>query len=299
MEVKPGEKVKCETGAEKYLHLSQASLGETKKDKGNASVPVYLHVNGKKLVISTLSHDKCPQVAYDFVFEKDFELSHGWKDGSVFFVGYKTIIGDEPDDFSDTSDEEEEEVNVQPAAKDNGKPAKKENVAAKPTEAAKAKGKPEAAAKPPAKEDEDDEEDDESDDSDEEGESEDMSDEDMADGDNSDDDDEDESSEEEEEEKITPKKDKKRPADAKTPVTDNKKAKVVTPAGKTGGADAKKVPHAATPYPKQAGKTPATAGDKSKQQTPKSGGNILCKTCNKGFGSDAALQSHTKAKHSS
>lgn len=301
MEVKAGEKVKCETGAEKLLHLSQACLGETKKDKGNASVPVYLHIDGKKLVVGTLNPDKCAQISYDLVFEKDFELSHGWKDGSVFFVGYKTIISDEPDDFSDSSEEEEEEEPVaQPAPKVNGKPAKKEIVASKPNEPAdKGKGKSVVAVKPSAKENEEDEdeEDDESDESDEEGESEDGSDEEMADGDDSEEDEDDSS--EEEEEKVTPKKDKKRPAvEAKTPITDNKKAKVVTPAGKT-GADAKKVPHAATPYPKQAGKTPASAVDKSTQQTPKSGGSHMCKPCNRGFGSDAALQSHTKAKHSS
>ncbi|MQL94551.1 hypothetical protein Taro_027232 [Colocasia esculenta] len=95
IEVKPGETVKCEPGDDKYLHLSQASLGESKKDKGNESVPVYLKFDDKQLVIGTLSADKCPQITYDLVFEKEFELSHSWKKGSVFFVGYKTEIPDE------------------------------------------------------------------------------------------------------------------------------------------------------------------------------------------------------------
>ena len=62
-------------------------------------------------------------------------------------------------------------------------------------------------------------------------------------------------------------------------------------------SDGKKVGgHVATPYPaKQAGKTP---GNKPNQQTPQSGGSVTCKSCPKTFGSDKALESHTKAKHS-
>ncbi|WJZ84335.1 hypothetical protein VitviT2T_003943 [Vitis vinifera] len=72
---------------------------------------------------------------------------------------------------------------------------------------------------------------------------------------------------------------KKRPTESatKTPVP-AKKAKLVSPQntdGKKGGA------HTATPHPnKKAGKTPAT-GDKGKEQSPKSGGQVSCKSCSK------------------
>ncbi|TYK25214.1 histone deacetylase HDT1 [Cucumis melo var. makuwa] len=102
-----------------------------------------------------------------------------------------------------------------------------------------------------------------------------------------------------EEDEQTPKKaeaSKKRPLDSanKTPAPD-KKAKLVTPQ-KTDGK--KGVAHVDTPHPsKKAGKMPA-ANDKTKQQTPKSANAAFpCKTCNRTFGSETALQSHTKAKH--
>ncbi|KAA8544193.1 hypothetical protein F0562_022171 [Nyssa sinensis] len=104
--------------------------------------------------------------------------------------------------------------------------------------------------------------------------------------------------EEDSDDEETPKKadqGKKRPTESatKTPVP-AKKAKLVTPQktdGKKGGA------HTATPHPsKQAGKTPANSG-KSKEQSPKSGGQVSCKSCSKTFNSENALQSHSKAKH--
>ena len=73
------------------LHL-QASLGETKKDKGSESVTVYAKFGDQKLVIGNMSAESIPQIQYDLVFEKEFELSHNWKKGSVFFVGYKTVL---------------------------------------------------------------------------------------------------------------------------------------------------------------------------------------------------------------
>ncbi|PON75274.1 Zinc finger, C2H [Trema orientale] len=114
----------------------------------------------------------------------------------------------------------------------------------------------------------------------------------MLDGDS----DDEEDSDEEDDDEETPKKpelNKKRPTDSapKTPVS-AKKAKVASPK-----SDAKKGGHIATPHPaKKAGKSPATA-DKSKAQSPKSAGGFSCKSCSKSFGSDKALESHTKAKH--
>ncbi|MGD7340676.1 hypothetical protein ACQCRO_27620, partial [Ralstonia pseudosolanacearum] len=116
-------------------------------------------------------------------------------------------------------------------------------------------------------------------------------------GDESDDDDDEESSDKEEE--ATPKnakQNKKRPAvkpATKTPA--DKKAKLVTPQ-KSGGDGKKGNTHTSTPHPSKGGKTNPQA-DKSKQ-SPKSGSQVSCKACSKTFNSDAALQSHTKAKHS-
>ncbi|XP_042514140.1 histone deacetylase HDT1-like [Macadamia integrifolia] len=305
VEVKSGETIKVNPGDDKILHLSQASLGEVKKNKENESAPLFVNIGGQKLVIGTLSPEKCAQITYDLVFEKEFELSHNWKHGSVYFIGYKSVLPGESEDFSDFgSDSEEEEIPLQ--ATENGKPVQKQ---AKPATVKADAAKPDSsAAKPKVKivepekvdkskdDDEDDDGSDEDDDeSDEDDSDDDESDEDMLEtGDDSDEDDD--SSDEDDEETPTPKKGKKRPLDsaAKTPASD-KKAKLVTPQktdGKKGGG------HTATPHPnKQAAKTPANS-DKKGQQTPKSPGQFSCKSCNKAFNSDGALQSHSKAKHS-
>ena len=67
----------------------QATLGEVKKDKGNESVYLYANIGGQKLVLGTLSAEKFPHISLDLVFEKKFQLSHNWKNGSVYFCGYK------------------------------------------------------------------------------------------------------------------------------------------------------------------------------------------------------------------
>lgn len=77
------------------LNDFQASLGETKKDRGSESVPIYVKFNDQKLVLGTLSTDKVPQISYDLVFEKEFELSNSSKNASVYFLGYKTVLGDD------------------------------------------------------------------------------------------------------------------------------------------------------------------------------------------------------------
>lgn len=75
----------------------QASLGETKKDKAHDSVPVFVKFGDKKLVLGTLITDTIPQLSFDLVFEKEFELSHNWKNGSVYFCGYQTPLPAEGD----------------------------------------------------------------------------------------------------------------------------------------------------------------------------------------------------------
>ncbi|KAI4340438.1 hypothetical protein MLD38_025271 [Melastoma candidum] len=277
VEVKAGQPLKVDTGG-KLLHLSQASLGESKSGKGSGFVPLHVKFGDKKLVLGTLSPETIPQLSFDLVFEKEFELSHNWKNGSVYFCGYTSIVQDD-EEFSDDESDGEEEAKLPVSASENGLvKSKPEAAAAKPNQ----QPKPKVSIVEPIKTDEDasDEDDDEDDSSDEGDDSE-------ADSDDDDDDDDDESDEDE----VTPKKaepEKKRPAEAaaKTP-TPSKKAKVSTPQ-KT---DGKKGVHTATPHPaKQAGKT--------KEHPQKSAGQFQCKTCSKTFNSDNALKSHSAAKHS-
>lgn len=279
-EVKSGQPLSVQPGDDMILHLSQASLGEAKKDKGSEPVCLSITIDGKKLVLGSLSSDKLPQQQFDLVFDKDFELSHNWKNGSVYFFGYKAAnpFEDEEDEEEDEDESDEEipltiandgKTEAKASAKDSAS-AKQKVTVVEPSKAAKADDGDESSDDEFADEDDSETGEDEESDSDE-----------------------DQSDESEEE---TPKKaepSKKRPADsaAKTPVPD-KKTKFTTPQ-KTDGK--KGAVHVATPHPsKQAGKTP---GNKP-NQTPKSGGSIACKTCNRTFGSEIALESHSKAKHS-
>ena len=71
-----------------FLCIFQVALGDVKNAKAANYVPVRMTVEGKKFVIGTLSADKGPQISFDLVLDKDFELSHDWKDGSIYFCGY-------------------------------------------------------------------------------------------------------------------------------------------------------------------------------------------------------------------
>ncbi|GMI81696.1 histone deacetylase 3, HISTONE DEACETYLASE 2A [Hibiscus trionum] len=93
IEVKAGQPFKALPGDGYIIHLSQASLGESKNKA--ESVPLYVNVGGKKLVLGTLSHQNFPQLNFDLVFDAEFELSHNWKNGSVYFLGYKTFVPEE------------------------------------------------------------------------------------------------------------------------------------------------------------------------------------------------------------
>ncbi|XP_071683719.1 histone deacetylase HDT2-like [Lolium perenne] len=186
VEVKPGQSLPCDVGKEFIIHLSQAALGETEKESGNTVVSA--KVGGNKVVIGTLSAENQPQIQFDLVFEKEFELSHSSETASVFVCGYKLAMPHLPEDG------------------------------------------------------------------------------------------------------------KKRVAETalKTPASD-KKAKVATPACQTTGDD-KNVPHVATPT-KEASKASGNSNGKPKAKSPKSVGTHACKSCSRTFGSDFALQSHEKAKH--
>ncbi|CAI0544557.1 unnamed protein product [Linum tenue] len=273
VEVKAGQPLKVTPEDDVILHLSHAALGEAKKTKENEFVPLFIKVGDKKLVLGTLSPETIPQLAFDLVLEQEFELSHNWKNGSIYFTGYKSILPDVASNSPETG-------KVQKA-----KPAAPAKAAAAKPEAAKPKSKAAAVpVKPENESDEsDDDEDDSDDDSDESGED--------AGADSDEDDDSDDSEDEKTPTPKKPEQGKKRSNDSavKTPVP-AKKAKQATPA-KTDGKKA--AAHTATPHPaKNAAKTAGSAA-----KSPKSGGEFACKSCDRSFGSDGALQSHAKAKH--
>lgn len=279
VEVKAGEKLTVPVEEGHLIHVSQVALGDVKNAKSANYVPVRMTVEDKKFVIGTLSADKGPQISFDLVLDKDFVLSHDWKEGSIYFCGYTAEQEDGtegPDDFY--GGEEEESSDEEELQLENGKPVPA-IPAAKATESKAAVAKPGSSAKgkvtvvEPKKEDS---EDDDSDDSD------------SSESDRNDDDstDDDTSEEEETPQKVEPPS-KKRPAGSavKTPAS-TKKAKTETPQ-KT---DAKKASvHTATPHPKK-------KSDKKTAESPKSSG-LSCSTCSKTFNSEKGLESHSKAKH--
>ncbi|KAK4765082.1 hypothetical protein SAY86_026172 [Trapa natans] len=281
VEVKAGQPLKVKPEDEEIIHISQATLGESDK-KGAESVPIYVKFGGRKLVLGTLSADKFPQISYDLVFEKEFELSHNWKGGSVYFMGYKTSVSEE-DNFSDLETDSEEEDALPINLEDNGKVVTeplnvKKGLGNAKAVKVKSEEKPKAdACTAQGKIDSDSDEDDDDDDDDDDESAEDDSD-DEKDGASSDDDSDDEDDSDEDDEEETPKKvdvGKKRPiVSAKTP--ESKKAKLTTPQ-KT---DGKKGVQTAIPHPaKQGSMNPAS--DKKNQQTQKSGGSVSCGSCSK------------------
>ncbi|XVE76035.1 hypothetical protein DITRI_Ditri12bG0140600 [Diplodiscus trichospermus] len=291
-EVKSGQnfEVELEDDGSRILHLSQVALGEvnvdSKKEKGSENICIYLKFKNEKFVIGTLSLEKFPQIPLDLVLHDKFELSHTWKNGSVYFTGYYA-------DTSQGGDTESEEELPEPTIN----PAKPPAAASDPTASKQVK-----IVEPKKDEDSsDDEDEDDTSDEDEES-SEDqepgmlVNGENESDGDtgSDEDDSEEESSDEDQEtpEKAGPSKKRSAESAKKTPAPE-KKAKLVTPQ-KTDGKKAGG--HAATPHPsKQAGKAAAASGQV--KQTPKSGGSFPCKSCGRSFGSENALQSHSKAKH--
>ncbi|KAK1435103.1 hypothetical protein QVD17_00863 [Tagetes erecta] len=88
VEVKPNETLKVSVDDFKLLHISQVALGEVKSGKKVENIPVKVNIHDKTFVVGTLSSERAPQIVFDLVFEQDLELSHGWKDGSVYFCGY-------------------------------------------------------------------------------------------------------------------------------------------------------------------------------------------------------------------
>ncbi|GLT63192.1 hypothetical protein SLA2020_357730 [Shorea laevis] len=283
VEVKSGQSLKVEPSRDKVLHLSQAALGEVtgdaKKDKGNESVYLYLKFDDQKFVLGTLSHDKFPLIPFDLVFEKEFELSHSWKIGSVYVSGYYVYYQ------SKESDVVELEL---PAAKTNTtEPTAKQVKIVEPK-------KEEDGGDDNDSSDEDDSSDDDesNDDQKDQGLLRNGENESDEDSESDEEDSDDESSDEDQEAPENVEPSKKRSVEPSTPIP-GKKAKVETPV-KT---DGKKVGgHTATPHPsKLAEKTIAKSAQTN--QTPKSIGSHMCNSCGRKFGSDLALQAHSKAKH--
>ncbi|XVE96507.1 hypothetical protein REPUB_Repub02eG0228300 [Reevesia pubescens] len=291
-EVKSGQnfEVELEDDGSRILHLSQVALGEVtgdnKKEKGNETICIYLKFKNEKFVIGTLSLEKFPQIPLDIVLHDKFELSHTWKNGSVYFTGYYV-------DTSQGGDTESEEELPEPTIN----PIMTQATASGPTTSKQVK-----IVEPKKDENSSDDEDEDDSSAEDEESSEDQEPGLLVNGDNESDEDdtEEESSDEDHEtpDKAGPSKKRSAESATKTPAPE-KKAKLVTPQ-KT---DGKKVSgHVATPHPsKQAGKASAATGQAKK--TPNAdagagGSSFPCKSCGRSFGSENALQSHSKAKHS-
>ncbi|OIW05847.1 hypothetical protein TanjilG_23633 [Lupinus angustifolius] len=91
VEVKVGQAVKVDRNdlLGETIHLSQIALGESKKDKANEPVVLYLKVGERKFVLGTLIRNDIPQLSVDLFLHSEFELSHNSKNSSVYFSGYK------------------------------------------------------------------------------------------------------------------------------------------------------------------------------------------------------------------
>ncbi|XP_044978038.1 histone deacetylase HDT3-like [Hordeum vulgare subsp. vulgare] len=326
VEVKPGQTVYCDANKEHVIHFSQVALGET--EKGSVSTLVTGKIGDQKVVIGTLSAESHPQIPYDLIFEKRFELSHSSKTASVFACGYKVRMPICESDSSEDEDEVETVNNrvINPIV---------DNVVKLPTPTTKDDKK--VADNPDSDEDDSDtctDSDDYDPTDDEYGSSGDDTDseedgtgrEEMdtsSEEDSTDEEDKDstkpcalqpedgketvaetalkiaasedtsnkeDSNDEEDKNTHKPEGGNKRAAETelKAPASD-KKAKIETPSGQD--TDDKKAVHVATPHPaKQAGK-------QNGKSTKYVGGSHACKSCSRTFGSDSALKSHEKAKH--
>ncbi|KAL8094837.1 hypothetical protein AgCh_036376 [Apium graveolens] len=123
-EVEAGEPFKVELDENRALHLSLACIGEVDKDSSEF-ICLFVNINGKKLALGTLHSEKLCQQSFDLVFDKTFELSHNWKNGSVIFHGYTAdndISDNVTKDNSDSDSYEESDEGI-PVMAPNGGPA--------------------------------------------------------------------------------------------------------------------------------------------------------------------------------
>ncbi|XP_047060718.1 histone deacetylase HDT2-like isoform X2 [Lolium rigidum] len=290
VEVKPGQTVSCDPEKGCILRVSQVALGETKK--GTHNIVVSAEIDDQKVILGTLSAENRPQFPCDLIFHKEFELSHSSKTASVFVCGYRAVMPDQPEYGSSKDEGEVKTVNNQvtePIA---------DNLDSDEDDSDSSSLDDLTSSGDDLTEDESDSEDDSSEEDDTSTEEDDSSSEEI---DTSSEEiatssEEDSSDEEGKNTPVKPEDGKKRVAEfALKTLASDKKAKIATPSGQTTTGD-KEVPHVATPHPsKQASKT--SGNSKSKAKSPKSVGTHACKSCSKKFGSDSALQSHEKAKH--
>ncbi|XP_047979306.1 histone deacetylase HDT1-like [Salvia hispanica] len=225
VEVKAGEKLKVEPELGKLIHISQAAMGEVKDVKGAKNVHLRMKIDDKDFIIGSLAAENRPQVMFDLVFEKEFELSHDLKSGSVYFIGY---IADDPvsegEDYSEFDDEsDDEELPIEAPAKENGT-AKAKALDTKPAGKAKTEEKKEEKVELKVEEENASDDDDDEDDSDADMA---LDDSDLS-GDSDDDEEDDEDSSEEDSPPKPNQSNKKRPAPVeKAPAA--KKVKAATP----------------------------------------------------------------------
>ncbi|KAL6581907.1 hypothetical protein OROMI_005921 [Orobanche minor] len=114
VEVEAGVKFTVTPAMGKLIHITEAAMGEVKDVKSAKKVCLRMNINDQSFVIGYLAARERPQVRLNLFLEKEFELSHGLKKGSIYFLGYSVEpSGDEPEeggeDSSDDGDSEEEE----------------------------------------------------------------------------------------------------------------------------------------------------------------------------------------------
>lgn len=66
-------------------------MGEVKDKnvaKGSKNTPLRMTVDDEEYIIGFLSVGERPQVMFDLVLEREFELSHDLKNASVYYIGY-------------------------------------------------------------------------------------------------------------------------------------------------------------------------------------------------------------------
>ncbi|KAG2311153.1 hypothetical protein Bca52824_022710 [Brassica carinata] len=109
-EVKAGKSLKMKPDEDCLIHLSQVCIDNGRKGE---TALLFVTVDGKKLVIGTLSHENIPQISLDLIFDQEFELSHSLETGSVHFIGYKSPNIDEEEYYSSSDCSSEEDVELQ------------------------------------------------------------------------------------------------------------------------------------------------------------------------------------------
>ncbi|KAM0931210.1 hypothetical protein ACQ4PT_000309 [Festuca glaucescens] len=305
VEVKPGQTVSCDPEKGCILRVSQAALGETKK--GTHNIVVSAEIDDQKVILGTLSAENRPQFLCDLIFHKEFELSHSSKTASVFVCGYRAVMPDQPEYGSSKDEGEVKTVNNQVINPIAGEVKTVNNQVINSIADTLDSDEDDSdssslddltSSGDDLTEDESDSEDDSSEEDDTSTEEDDSSSEEIntSSEEIATSSEEDSSDEEGKNTPVKPEDGKKRVAEiALKTLASDKKAKIATLSGQTTTGD-KEVPHVATPHPsKQTSKT--SGNSKSKAKSPKSVGTHACKSCSKTFGSDSALQSHEKAKH--